>query len=285
MITYQTTVQPRQVRLELSSACLAKCVPCHRNSMTRPVGHMDIQLLLKCLSDIRDFPQPLIEVVPTGWGEFQCNFQWERMLLLISQNLPRTRMVIPTNGAMLTDGAIDILAQISTLKVFNLSVNAIFPETYEAFNRLPAKHLGDIEKSALKLKKLRPDILIWASMVYSSEYQSPKEKEMFEEHWNQLIGPGTAQVVWAQFAGREDRKPLTPVLVPCRSLFSDICVFWNGQVVSGCCWDAQGELGVGDVNKDSLIDIWHGKAYATLRQKHNGGKRGSLKLCASCTFA
>lgn len=286
-VTYNTPIVPRQVRLELTNFCPYQCVFCHRRHMTREVGYISTGLVEKVIEDIRAFPMPLAEVVPQGWGECFAHPEWFAILELLARKLPSTGIVIPTNGSYLSESVVDRLAQIRTLKVVNLSLNAFFPEVYSAIHGVSPQALERAPSLTQKLRRLRPDVRVWASMVYDSHLQSPLEKEMFEAYWNGLLGAGTAQVVWNQSTGLSAPEKLVPVNHPCRSLFSDMVVLYDGTVATGCCFDAQGhpELVVGHVNRGHLLDHWHSKRYAEIRQLHNQGQRGCLTLCRNCSFA
>ena len=274
-------IVPRQIRLELTNHCNAHCAPCHRITMTRPQGFMSFALAEHCVEQIARFPVPLNELVSSNYGETWLHPRWLDVLHLVARRLPRASIVIPTTGTLLTEEMVAQLAGVPTVRLVNFSVNAALPQTYEAFHRLPASNLEVIEKAVVKLRQLRPDITIWISMVQDSQYQSPREVEMFRERWARW---GTVQVNPANYNNRPDRQPLVPVTLPCRSLFSDLVVLWDGRVNS-CCFDAQGDLVVGDAMKDTLLEIWHGKAFADLRTAHNEGRRAGIPLCASCTFA
>lgn len=282
---YPTPLQPKQVRLELSALCNAHCFPCHGHGqypMARPKGHMTFTLVEKCVQDIKKFPSVLSEIVPTGYGELFLHPQWVKIIEYIARELPRVRMVIPTNGTLLKDGVIETLCRIPTLKLIDLSVNAFLPETYRAFCKLPPDNLARIEEAAKKIRQLRPDITLWISAVHDATYQSPKEIELFTQHWSKY---GIVQVNEASYARIPNKEPLIPVKLPCRSLFSDIVILWDGKVVTGCCFDAEGELFIGDITKDTILDLWHSKSYTKIRNLHLNNMRESLLLCRGCTFA
>lgn len=279
-MNYTVPAQPKQVRLEITNKCNAHCITCHRSTMTRDLGNMSWELLDKCLNDIRQFPEPLFEVVPSNYGETFMAEQWKEKLQLIAKRLPNTRMVIPTNGTLLTDGYVGELCHIPTLKLVNLSINAFLPETYEFFHKLPAKNLETIKRAAIRIRELRPDITLWMSMVLDSQIQSPKEVDLFIEKWSVI---GIPQINPAQYNNRPDRTPIVPVKLPCRSLFSDLVINYDGRATS-CCFDSDCQLIIGDSTK-SLLDIWHSKEFSELRNRHLQGKREMIPLCRSCTYA
>ena len=51
-----------------------------------------------------------------------------------------------------------------------------------------------------------------------------------------------------------------------------------------CCSDYKFEVVMGDVNKESLEDIWNGKKYKEYRNKLKKGTREGLKLCKVCNY-
>lgn len=286
--TYSTPLVPRQIRLELSSHCNAKCLSCHGHSplhaMTRPRGHMSRELVEKCLADIVAFPQPISEIVCSNYGETMCHPDWHSIMELVARKLPRVPIVFPTNGVLLADGRLELLCRIRTLALVNFSVNAYLKETYESFHGLPyEKSYETITNAITRLRQLRPDVTIWISCVRDSQYQSPREIELFKEHWGKY---GIVQINQAEYSNRPDRAPKVPVTLPCRSLQSDLVILHNGQCLS-CCYvaDAIPELIVGDALTENLLDIWHGRKFSDLRAAHFKGQRSNLETCKRCTFA
>lgn len=68
---------------------------------------------------------------------------------------------------------------------------------------------------------------------------------------------------------------------PCRMLWKNFTVLYDGRVTA-CCMDAEGELIIGDVRKNSIKEIWHGKQITRLRQMHKDGDWKKIPICARC---
>lgn len=49
-----------------------------------------------------------------------------------------------------------------------------------------------------------------------------------------------------------------------------------------CCWDAFGRGIIGDVNHQSVEEIWLGNANQKFRQLLNNGERDKILLCSRC---
>ena len=278
-ITYETPPQPRQLRLDTTTRCQASCLSCHRQ-LTNRTGEMDIQMISQILDDASKLPEPLVEIVPVNYGEFFMRKEGLRILQLIERKLPNTMIVIPTNGALLDGTAVNELCEIQNITLINFSINAFFDETYEQFVGLKAKTMEKISQSIKHISMLRPEILLVASMVFDPEYQTDLEKEKFTEYWE---GKATVFITVAASAGR-NRKPLKPVKIPCRSIFADLVIGFDGKL-SSCCFDADfSGFDLGSYSGDLKAD-WNSKQFQRFRYMHNAHRRNEIGLCSACTFA
>ncbi len=76
------------------------------------------------------------------------------------------------------------------------------------------------------------------------------------------------------------RYYLTEKERPCQWLWRAPTILWDGRV-SACCRNYHGELIMGNVHDNSLTDIWHNRAYQTLRRDHARGH--PPEDCRGCT--
>lgn len=67
----------------------------------------------------------------------------------------------------------------------------------------------------------------------------------------------------------------------CACPFEQLVVRSDGHV-SRCSNDALGKIDMGDVRKNSLLQIWEGNEYKSVREKLLNGERGSVELCKDC---
>ena len=277
-VTYTIPEYPNQVRLDTTTKCQAHCLSCHRHLSQRQ-GEMSIEYIDKILQDISTWKEPLHEIVPVNYGEFFMRTDWALILGMMAKKLPKTTIVLPTNGILIDDAVVDILCGISTLRIINFSINALFDETYEAFTGVEAQALRSMEKAIKKIKLLRPNIWLVASMVFDPEYQTDLERDNFYLYWKQFA---FVQIIAAASAGRG--KPIhSPVKLPCRSIFSDIVIGYDGKI-SLCCWDSRFSLDLGYYS-GKVLDNWHSPQVTELRRLHNEHRRAEIKLCSECTFA
>ncbi len=68
----------------------------------------------------------------------------------------------------------------------------------------------------------------------------------------------------------------------CHRPSTAINVVPNGDVVL-CCSDMYGDEVMGNINENSLVDIWFGEKFQRYRDKLRNGRRG-LNLCQNCDY-
>ena len=275
-LTYRTPGQPRQLRLDTTTACNAHCLSCHR-FLTRRKGEMPLELIEQLINDVSKWREHLEEIVPVNYGEFFLRKDWYEIMRLIAQKLPTTEITLATNGALVDEEVVKKLCQIPNFRVINFSVNAFYDETYEKFMGLKADVIPKMRKAVSMFRVLRSDIRLKVSFIFDPEYQTDLERDYFEWYWK---GWAETWVIAAASAGR-GKKPVSPVTLPCRSIFSDIVVGYDGKI-SSCCFDADFSIPLGKYN-GNLLENWHSPELTELRRKHNERQREGL--CKICTFA
>jgi len=69
----------------------------------------------------------------------------------------------------------------------------------------------------------------------------------------------------------------------CTQIFKSMMINANGQVVP-CCVDFKRINVIGDVNHQSIMEIWQGEYLKDIRLKHLTGKGGEIRPCNSCEY-
>lgn len=69
----------------------------------------------------------------------------------------------------------------------------------------------------------------------------------------------------------------------CSKPFTDMVVYWNGK--AGLCnHDWNGSVALGDLNTQSIKEVWGGKPYEEVRRLHSCGNRVFVASCVDCCF-
>jgi hypothetical protein len=244
--------------------------------MTRQKGKMDLNLFKKIIDEAKTWCSPL-EICPVHYGEFFLNKDWLQILQYIEEKLPHCKISIPTNGSKFTDEVIDELVKIKNLHYVSFSLYSDVPDTYRTMIGLPEETIQIIERSLIKLREKRPDVLVCLGSTSNSLFLSPIEMRNLKIKWGELIA--LHDITLNQSHNFHKSFHTTEI---CSELYHGLYILWNGKVCA-CCMDANGELEVGDANASSIMEIWNGEPLKRLRRLHEENKRNEIPLCDSCT--
>lgn len=67
----------------------------------------------------------------------------------------------------------------------------------------------------------------------------------------------------------------------CGFPFTSINILYDGMV-NLCCVDTEVQHPLGNVNENTILEIFNGERYREIRAAHSSSRRNSVSLCASC---
>jgi MoaA/NifB/PqqE/SkfB family radical SAM enzyme len=82
--------------------------------------------------------------------------------------------------------------------------------------------------------------------------------------------------------GRDYSSLPAPDHFVCPDLFRRLFIF-NDGICGPCCGDWERRLIVGDVNTQTISEIWNGEIYQKLRQSHLSGHYRDIPACRDCS--
>lgn len=269
---------PPVVSLETYAYCNGKCIFCNFHTMTRKRGAMSKELLHKVIEEISTWNFPTQITVNPG-GEFFLDLRWFDILSYIRRVLPRSKIVITTNGSHVDDDTIDKLVAIPNVDI-GFSLYAYYPETYRAVMGLPIETIHKIEHAIERFSKERADMKTNVSCTADSWYLSSGEFNRLVEKWGIRAIP---HPMIHNSQHHDYPLPYDHPDCPCNTMFSNMAIYHNGDV-GLCCFDANGEVIFGNVNIHSLFDVWNGDKMKMYRNYHMSGLRKTISLCGSCNY-
>jgi hypothetical protein len=68
----------------------------------------------------------------------------------------------------------------------------------------------------------------------------------------------------------------------CSRALGQIMVLQDGRV-SLCCFDGDGREILGDLNHQTIREVFNGERATAIRLAHSEGRRNEISLCAGCT--
>lgn len=253
-----------KLEFESSTACNARCTFCPRYDMTRPMGEMSDELFHKIIKEGKEMG--IRYYLPFLNGEpfvFPRIWQW-----LDYMEKEGVKVSLYTNAEFVD---VDRLVKYKNIRYVNCSLNATTAETHKKVMRGPdfkrcVKNTQDlIKKAPFKVK---------VSFVVTED--NAHELEEFNKIWK------TNRAKQDFLNWTNDRhSPLERKgdKVPCYYVFNSINILWDGRVVA-CCMDYDGKMILGDLNKQSLKEIWDNAKWLRL-QHSNLEFTGICKNCNS----
>lgn len=260
---------PEVVIFEIVCGCNLHCVMCPEPTMSRPKGVMSLDLYRKAVREIAE-TSPGTEVWATIMGEV---FVHRRLvfdyLRFAKHEAGLEKVYLNSNLVLFREDYIDDLAACGLDKL-TVGLDAATAETYAGirvggdFERvernieslLRAKQEGRLPRLELILQFIVQDL-------------NQHEEELFKQKWSgrgatlkirQKLGWGTAIEAPNLSLSTAERT------VPCPWLMRTMSVHWTGMVAQ-CDAEWNGDRYVGDLNRQSLREVWMTELLAR-RQRH-----------------
>lgn len=245
---------------------------------------MSDALILRLIREMGQFNAPFF------FSPFKVNepFLDDRLPELCRRFLeqcPLGRLRLFTNGSALTDWWITQLLPLVRVEHLWISLNSTNPFEYHEIMGL------DYAKTARKLDRLH-DVVAGETSVYSMPWRHPVilSKVADDDGEKNLTFYTDCRTRWPKFECRiikrdgwlgyvSPNKNFIPDQ-PCARWF-ELSILATG-VVSLCCMDGKGEFAIGDINQQSLLDVYNAPAYRERRIGIVSRKR--YEPCRRCTY-
>jgi len=186
-----------------------------------------------------------------------------------------------TNASLLTPNISKELLKMKNFHSIKFSLDGLYADTYEHI-RVGADY-KKVEENILTFLQYRKEYESIKSIIigisYTEQPANEKETDEFIRKWVELVPSVSINNVAVN--GRPEKVFFRPDRFPCGDLWSFMIVLTNGQVVP-CCRDYLYEFNLGNLHEQSLAEVWYGKKYQEMRQKHTEGKWDDYPLCADC---
>jgi hypothetical protein len=292
--------RPEILNVEITAACDAKCIHCPRLDMDRPMKAMPAALFRKLVADAAALGIP--SFCPNGFGEI-CTLPVP-VLEEYFGYLPagRFKVLINTNGNRMTEDRAAVFIR-HGVNLVNVTIDGATAETAEAIRKNLKFH--QIEENVKRLIAMRDAAGRKFPRVRVGMIAMPQtipEIEPFLARWRGVadfvgIGgfssrlasvdpPNAASLPVIQLG--EAAAPAAPApadpapnATACVLPFRDLNIWADGKAVL-CCEDWNEEYVVGDLNTETLDQIWHGPRLAEVRRKHMARVGHEVALCAKC---
>ena len=265
---------PCDVVVETIAYCNMECVMCPQKILKRPRGEMSFELWKKIVDEIVE-RNINTRIWPSLMGD--ATLLGEKIVSMVQYATGRGAQIhFNTNGMAFVPPLADEIMD-SGIQAVYFGIDGFKPETYERI-RVGGKYetvVGNI-RHAIKIKK--PEQKVYVQFIEMEE--NTDEMEDFKKFW---LNEGAVVKLRPKLAwGGEKSKFLkltSDERVPCGWLVRTTTVRWDGHMLQ-CDSDYEGIHSPGDINKQTLHEVWNGEL-AKRRQYHWDGDF-SHYCCKDC---
>ncbi len=284
--------------------CNFKCSFCPRNQVdfSKYAGefkHMSLELFSKIVQDLREFPRKLKVLRLFYLGEPLLCPDFLSMLHMAAEKGIAERIEISTNASLLDEeksrGIIDIAEKFNVDIYLRVSIYSVLQEKFNKITKSPMD-INIIHQNVERFSKMRQKfagggrVRIYAKMLDSYD----DESKLFLESYHPIVDEVELEepMEWSGFDKKDlladvysqnHIKRLNEKRMPkvCAYPFHTLAIQSDGKVVC-CCVDWSRHTLVGDVTRESLMDVWNGESLRKLRILHLSGRRFENEACKNC---
>jgi len=310
--------QLRTIFLSPTNVCNYLCTMCFNQLAPAPRGFLSwdlFQRIIHELAAIRAIPaSQLSELHFYLDGEPFLHRQYVEMLKYIDEHISGFRVVVSTNGALLTPDKTDVLLNLhSNSYIYILSLDASNQELYDAvkprsnFERTDANTRYFLSRKQ-ELGIRNPHVALQFVVMSINEH----DMGAFYEKWDPLLGPKVkaAYQLWSDDILRESGSHIYWKRFHCRSdpfrsdhgLYSGhfgnspvngseplICAWpwrilaigWNGGL-HPCCFFPESKSMLGNIQGRSIQEVFEGERQREMRRLFLERKVHDIPVCRDC---
>ena len=225
-------------------------------------------------------------------GEPMLNKDLPAMIAAAAFNHLAERLEVTTNGSLLDwDRCVELVA--SGVDYVRVSVYGTTAAEYQKAtgSRLTPDDIIRGVRCLRAARRARGNVqpeLDQRPFIYAHLVSAYPDAETFRAQYGEIADDCGVEPHLHNWGGNDDRlvqlgKRPEPAKRVCSKPFYEMTVKANGDV-SACCADWSGKLYLGNVMRESLLDIWNGQKLRAIQAAHLAGERERLSPCNGCTL-
>lgn len=275
---------PKVIEFQMHNLCNANCIICPYREIKDKKVFMEDKLLDKLLLEIGDKE---ILLIPYLNNEPFLDTLYCSKLEKINTICPNCKIEISTNLSVLNE---KIIKKLEKLNIHELRVS-IFGFNENTYKKMmPGLNYKDVMKNLNSLLKSNLKKTIENVSITMIEHKYVKEeeynlmKELCENNgikfnkWGFLDRAGNNsyfknEVKHKNIIGCEQNRPI-----------ERMHILADGSVVI-CCQDWRKEVIMGNINNNTIEEVWNGKRYNEVRKSIYDKDKECIKLCEKCKLS
>lgn len=261
---------PKILNIEPTNLCNLSCPICVKKE-ERAQGFLKKELLKKIIQKNKEILKNQVIWFHFG-GESLLHPELLEMINILKKNGIHVRM---STNAVLLDSKKSWELMENGLDYIVFSVDGARKETYEKIRK--GANFESVEKNILDFLRIKKEFgFTTKTQIQIVKIEDNKrEISLFVEKWEKTdINYINVKSFCSRASKVEDKRFFSSLnkrkvekRYPCFYLWETLIILWNGDVLP-CCQNLTGELKVGNIKENSLVEIWNSSAMKELREKH-----------------
>ncbi|MBF0192927.1 MAG: radical SAM protein [Magnetococcales bacterium] len=279
---------PKYFLIENINQCNARCVMCGIDFDNKKTARLSAKLFAKIVEEISHHRDHVEKVMVYLDGEPLLEKSLPLRIKLLKEK--GIKLVnIATNASLLNKKNSEKLIKAGLDEVY-ITMDSLKKDVYEKIR--VGLEFETVKKNIFNFIKIRnklnPRLTIRIQMV--QQKLNWDEGESFKQFWQSHLNVKTDQIVvqkahnWGSLidvSGYNDKDEVNKI--PCIALWGTFVVHVDG-VVPLCCMDTNSLHSIGNLNNQSIKEVWQGKKLASYRHNHLNLNRNKIDICDGCTL-
>lgn len=275
---------PYELQLEPTNTCGLRCICCSVARTTRKKGFLDFNL----------FEKIIVEAAEIGVRKVHFYLHGEPLLhpkiaemigLMKSHQLG---ICLATNGMLLSQEKARALLQagLNSADSILFSILGSSKKVHELV--MPGVNHEQVLDNVHGLLTLRRQLKGNGPIIETVFYSMPEnihEQQSFRQQWHRIVDRvRVVDKISTSFADYKLNQTAIQIRIrPCDLVFERLTVFWNGDVTL-CAQDVDGRYNFGNLQENSLAEVWNCAALAQIRSRQRKKKFNELSQCQYCDW-
>jgi radical SAM protein with 4Fe4S-binding SPASM domain len=274
---------PMGVDIGTTNLCNAECIMCPHSKLKK-MGTMKMNLYKKIVDNCQKLGIKIVTL--SFFGEPLLD---KELIKKIEYAKNKGIYVgFYSNSSLLDEKWASELIK-SGLDTITISFDGYSKETYEKIRKklkfdVVKKNILNLIETRKKMKKNTPQI----NLVLVELEENKREIKNFYKEWGEKVD--SINIInmrnWANDIQKEGTKESFHFnkkikRKPCALIWLKMVVDWNGDVVL-CCDDWNHSTILGNLNKQTIEEIWKGEKLKKIREAHKKGEFYKIPLCSGC---
>lgn len=283
---------PYSAHIDICNLCNFKCNFCfqsdeeamHKKGLKR--GFMDFELFKKIADELVCFKNKFKKVKIGLHGEPTLHPLLPQMISYLKSRDVTEIIEVFTNGSLLNPKLNKEIINAGLSRI-NISVEGLSSEKYQEVTGVKID-MEEFIRNINNLYEIRNNCRIYIKIVDVNLSEQDKDKfystfgDICDEIFIESVVPQWAEInkFGLKATGMYGQK-ISQYKYVCPFLFMYLHFNYDGTA-SGCTLDWCREVLIGDINKESVLEIWQGKKLKDLQIAHLEKKREKIPFCAEC---